>query len=61
MNWLLYILSLIVAVLFAWLCAWIAGRKGYSAWLFGILGFFFFFITLIVVLVLPDKNRPRSS
>ena len=46
----------IVAVLLAWLCASIAGKKGYSPVLFGILGFFFFIITLIRVLVLPRKT-----
>jgi hypothetical protein len=46
----------VIAVLCAWLCAWIAGNKGYSPVLFGILGFFFFLITLIVILVLPRKT-----
>ena len=32
-------------VLCAWLCASLAGNKGYSPVLFGILGFFFFLIT----------------
>ena len=41
-------------------CALVAGDKGYSPVLFGILGFFFFLITLIVVLVLPRKTRPDA-
>jgi hypothetical protein len=31
-------------------------QQGYSPVLFGILGFFFFLITLIVILVLPRKT-----
>ena len=51
-----WIISLVFALLFAWLCARIAGGKGHSPVLFGILGFFFTLITLIVVLVLPRKR-----
>ena len=50
-----WLISLVIGVLCAWLCASLAGKKGYSPVLFGILGFFFFLITLIVVLVLPKK------
>ncbi len=60
MVWYWYIISLVVAVLCAWLCAALAARKGYSPVLFGILGFFFFIITVIVVLVIPDKNASRT-
>jgi membrane associated rhomboid family serine protease len=56
MVWWYWVISLLIAVLCAWLCAWIAGNKGYSPVLFGILGFFFFLITLIVLLVLPRKT-----
>lgn len=56
MVWWYWLVSLIVALLVAWLCARIAGSKGYSPVLFGILGFFFWLITLIVVLVLPRKT-----
>ena len=51
-----YWLSARDRLLCAWLCAWLAGNKGYSPVLFGILGFFFFLITLIVILVLPRKT-----
>jgi len=54
--WWYWLLSFIVAVIFAWICATLAARKGYSPVVFGILGFFFFIITLIVVLVLPRKQ-----
>ena len=52
----IWIVGIIISALGAWLCAWLAGNKGYSPVLFGILGFFFFLITLIVVLVLPRKT-----
>lgn len=39
------------------LCAIIAKSKGYSALLFGLLGFFFSIITLIVVIVIPRRQR----
>ena len=52
-----WIVWLVIGILCAWLCAMLAGRKGYSPVLFGILGFFFFIITLIVVLVIPNKNK----
>lgn len=39
----------------------IAGKKGYSAALFGILGFCFGLIVLIVAVVLPDKNVEAVS
>ncbi|MGI8449190.1 MAG: hypothetical protein ACR2MP_18825 [Streptosporangiaceae bacterium] len=45
------------SVIAAVLCAVIAGVKGRSALLFGILGLFFSIITLIVVIVLPRKPR----
>ncbi len=56
MLWWYWLIWLVIDVLFAWLCASIAGNKGYSPVLFGILGFFFFLITFIVVLVLPRKT-----
>ena len=57
MAWLYWVVWLAIGILCAWLCAALAGRKGYSPVLFGILGFFFFIITLIVVLVIPNKNK----
>jgi membrane associated rhomboid family serine protease len=56
MYWWYWVVSLVVALIFAWVCAYIARSKGYSPVLFGILGFFFFLITLIVLLVLPRKT-----
>ena len=45
------------SVIAAVLCAVIAGAKGRSAVLFGILGLFFSLITLIVVIVIPRKHK----
>ena len=45
------------SVIAAVLCAVIAGAKGRSAVLFGILGLFFSIITLIVVIVIPRKHH----
>lgn len=39
----------------------IAGKKGYSSTLFGVLGFCFGIIVLIVAAVLPDKNVEAAS
>ena len=44
--------------MFAYACAKIAQSKGYNAILFGVLGYFFSIIVLIVVLVLPDRRKP---
>ena len=48
---------LVGGIIAAVICAAVAKGKGYSALLFGILGFFFSILTLIVVLVIPRKNR----
>jgi hypothetical protein len=45
------------SVIAAVLCAVIAGAKGRSTILFGILGLFFSLITLIVVIVIPRKPK----
>jgi hypothetical protein len=52
-----YIISVLVSLVFAFACAAIASGKGRSRALFGILGFFFSIITLIVVLIVPSKTR----
>jgi hypothetical protein len=48
---------LVGGVIAAVICAAVAKSKGYSALLFGLLGFFFSILTLIVVLVIPRKDR----
>jgi hypothetical protein len=45
---------------FAYACAKIAQSKGYNAILFGVLGYFFSIIVLIVVLALPDRRKARE-
>lgn len=50
------IFVLIGSVIAAVLCAVIAGVKGRSALLFGVLGLLFSIITLIVVIVIPRKH-----
>jgi hypothetical protein len=49
--------GLVIAVLIGLLCGYIAGRKGRRPALWGILGFFFTIITLIVVLIVPSKRH----
>jgi hypothetical protein len=51
------IFVLIGGLIAAIICAVIAGTKGRSAIGWGILGFFFSIITLIVVIVIPSKKR----
>ena len=51
------VLLIIGEFIFTIACAVIARIKGYSAVLFGILGFFFSIVTLIIVLVLPRRRR----
>jgi hypothetical protein len=50
------VFALVYGLLVASLCAFLAKRKGYSVVLFGILGFFFSLITLIVLLFIPRKK-----
>jgi hypothetical protein len=52
--------GLVIAVIIGVICGMIAGRKGRRPALWGILGFLFTIITLIVVLIVPSKhNTPR--
>ncbi len=51
------VLIIIGEFIFTIACAIIAKIKGYSAILFGILGFFFSIVTLIIVLLLPRRRR----
>lgn len=58
----LIILGLILWIAFAFWPAVIAKNKGYSFFLFLILSWFVsFLITLVVVLVLPDKINPSAE
>jgi hypothetical protein len=51
--------GLIVGIIFAVICGFVATRKGRNAALFAVLGFFFSIITLIVLLILPSKSGSR--
>jgi hypothetical protein len=51
------IIGLIIGLGFATACYKIADRKDRSAVLFGVLGFFFTVVTLVVILVLPNRNK----
>jgi hypothetical protein len=48
--------GLVIAIIIGVICGAIAGRKGRRPALWGILGFFFTIITLIVVLIVPSKR-----
>jgi hypothetical protein len=50
----------IVSLVFAFACSAIANGKGRGRILWGILGFFFSLITLIVVLIIPKKHRSSA-
>jgi hypothetical protein len=50
------IVGLIVALLFAFGCYRLAQSKGRGPVLWGILGFFFTLLTLIVLLIIPRKK-----
>jgi hypothetical protein len=52
-----YIISVLVSLVFAFACSAIAGSKGRGRFVWGILGFFFSLITLIVVLIVPRKHH----
>jgi hypothetical protein len=52
--WVIYFIFLVFCV---WICASIAASKGRSPLVFGILAAFFTLITLIVVILMPPKQR----
>lgn len=52
--WLIYFMVMLFCI---WICASVAASKGRSPLVFGILGAFFTVITLIVVLVMPARQR----
>ena len=52
--WLIYFIFMVFCI---WFCASVAASKGRSPLLFGILAAFFTLITLIVVLVMPARQR----
>jgi hypothetical protein len=50
------LISFILAILIAYACSSIARSKGRSPVVWGILGFFFTLITLIIIVLLPRRN-----
>lgn len=50
------VISIVIALLFAWACNRIAVRKGRGPVLWAILGFFFSLIALIIIAILPRKK-----
>jgi hypothetical protein len=56
MNVIWYPAGFFWALTFAFVCASIARGKGHSGVLWGILGFFFSCVTLVVVLLLPRRG-----
>jgi hypothetical protein len=51
-----YLIGIIIDLIFAFACSRIASSKGRGPVLWGILGFFFSLITLIVVLIVPRRH-----
>ncbi len=51
-----YVIGIIIDLIFAFACSRIATSKGRGAILWGVLGFFFSLITLIVVLIIPRRH-----
>jgi hypothetical protein len=51
----------ILSVLFAMLCGYIASTRGHSLFWYSLFGCFFLIITLIVVLVLPQKQKAQRD
>jgi len=57
MEWFLWLISLAIAITIAVVCYRIAEGKGRSGVLWGVIGFIFPIVGLIVILVLSDKSR----
>jgi hypothetical protein len=55
------LVGLVVAIVFAYLCHKIAVGKGRGPVLWAVLGFFFPLIALIIILLLPPKNRAAPA
>ena len=55
------LLGFLLGVPFAVICVLLANSKGRNPWLWGILGFFFGIITLIVIAVLPSTRPSRPD
>ena len=60
MEWVTYLIALVVAVVFAAVCWNLAGARDRNQPLWAILGFFFPIIALIVLLVI-GKSKPKTA
>ncbi len=60
MDWLFILISFAIAIAIAYVCYRIAEGKGRNGALWGVLGFFFPLIALIIVLVLSDKRSTAA-
>jgi hypothetical protein len=60
MEWIGYLVGLVIALVFAAVCWNLAGARNRSQVLWAILGFFFPIIALIVLLVI-GKSTPKTS
>lgn len=56
----LFLFSLVIAIVFCVICLKIGANKGYNPALCGVLGFFLGVIGLIVVAVLPNKKIDQA-
>jgi hypothetical protein len=59
MNW-FWIVGILINLVIAYVCYRIAEGKGRNGIVYGIFGFFFSIITLIVVLVVPDRRTAAT-
>ncbi|MEY4225390.1 MAG: hypothetical protein RL190_147 [Actinomycetota bacterium] len=60
MEWVTYIIGLVIALVFAAVCWNLAGARDRSQPLWAILGFFFPIIALIVLLII-GKSKPKTA
>lgn len=57
-GFLLWLIFIVLLFAIALLPAWIAGRKGYSRFLFFVFAVFLWPVALIVALVMKDRGGP---
>lgn len=60
MEWVSYLIALVIALVFAAVCWNLAGARDRSQPLWAILGFFFPLIALIVLLII-GKSKPKAA
>ena len=60
MEWVSYLIALVIAVVFAAVCWNLAGARDRNQPLWAILGFFFPIIALVVLLII-GKSKPKTA